>query len=48
MLITNVRLKGNYTMILKLSSENIDQQLSYVLFGKSLSKIPFIACFDWK
>ena len=38
----------NYTSILKISSENIDRQLSYILFGKLLSKIPFLACFDRK
>ena len=47
-LITNIRLKGNYKPILKISSENIDRQLSYILFGKLLSKIPFLACFDRK
>ena len=46
MLITNIRLKGNHTSILKISSENIDRQLSYILFGKLLSKIPFLACFN--
>ena len=48
MLITNIRLKSNYTSILKISSENIDRQLSYILFGKLFSKIPFLACFDRK
>ena len=48
MLIPNVRLKDNHTSILKILSENIDRQLSYVLFEKSLSKIPFLAYFDRK